>query len=1528
MNAKKLKRFLSVLLSLSMALSVNTVNFAAEAGEGGTGVQVHTEADANEESGAGETAPQEAEGTQEAEEALEPGEAIPQEAEKAPGAAEAAPQEEAGKAAETPQAEAEEAQGSETSSETHVHDWVRIEDKRAATCTKAGVAVYQCQNDGCDYSLGRKYEVIPKLGHLYDPEAEGYEEGEGYLIEVVERATCQKEGSEKHICQRLQANGQPCGAFEIVDTPKTDHQWNESERKTEDANCLEAAKTYIGCRDCNAVKPGSVEYDEENHPAKGHGYDRTGATVDVDYTAEVVAPGCLTDGYTEYTCNDPNCPAEDKGKVKRNTVPALGHAYTREGSVVGTDYTKEVTTPTCTTDGGETYTCLKCEEGTDDRIWIPEDKKVLALGHGYDREDGVENTDYTKRVVAATCITDGYTEYTCKDPNCPAEDKGLVQRDKVKAPGHGYARANKVLNKDYTEETVTATCTTDGYTEYTCLYCTSDVEGHTSRPEDKIIKGGHKWGTAKVQVAEANCKDPAQYDFVCSVCQGEKGDREAKGEANADSHVFDQEDPEFSAVFKPATCKINGLTRLTCTFCKSATKFEVVQAAHDYKTTVNEPPTCTAEGTLTKVCQRGDACDAPETKTVTTHTPAAGHTYEPKATIPATCIAKGEVTKSCKTCGDEVKAELPVDPTNHARWSADQKYEATCTTPEITGKYCLDCGALHEDAKKTKDALGHRFAREGMTNEKFEEYVEELKDDPAHEGKEYVTLIEAASCKAAGKKRYTCPDCTEEGNTKEVAIPKTPHTWDEESAYVPATCTENAKHVELCKTCGEKGTTTDLGEFGDEYKATGHRYTELVSLFREETCVKNGVAQYKCVTCDLTKNTVVPAAHKYEVVAAESTAATCTAPGKEVKECKREICDDPENKKIETTLDALGHDYDEGTVSKAANCTEKGIRTKTCKRSECNAAMTEDIPVDAKNHKNMQAVTNREATCTVAKIVSGSYCDACGACSEDAVTEGEALGHKFAREGMTDEAFEAYVETLKDNPAHAGKEYVKVTKEASCTEAGTKIYTCPDCEVANNTKNVAIPALEHHFMDKYTAPTCTENGKVQKVCDRKGCGAVGGPVEDLGELDEKLGHNIVVTKGKKATCQEPGLTDGKACSRQGCGYVEVAQTEIPVDTVNGHNWAGEGIDDEDYREATCKTPGYIIHYCIEKGCGQSKPEVLPAGHDWEEKFADGTEDFAEEDTILYRVCKRAGTEDCDAESYEVLVTMPGAGYCEKCKMYVWKETIEGTPATCTEDGLTEGEKCGRDGCDYIFKAQVKIDRLGHKDTTWQTEVEPTCKDAGTEKEICGVCGKETGETRAVPATGLHHYVYKLTDATCTTNEVINSVCDLCGQLNPNNVPEELPGTALGHKFGADDVCSQCHKKRAYAETKVTAYKEGTANKIRFTAIAGVADEERYEILDRGILYITTKAYCEDPASTGAELVYENAGNNGVRVTRFPATRTEDNYYIAINVTGNEGRKLWARTYLQVLDVDTGEIELVYGEILNASYNSVSGTAAK
>ena len=48
-----------------------------------------------------------------------------------------------------------------------------------------------------------------------------------------------------------------------------------------------------------------------------------------------------------------------------------------------------------------------------------------------------------------------------------------------------------------------------------------------------------------------------------------------------------------------------------------------------------------------------------------------------------------------------------------------------------------------------------------------------------------------------------------------------------------------------------------------------------------------------------------------------------------------------------------GHDWNDGEVTKAANCTEKGVKTFKCKN--CDETKTEEIAIDATNHKRTRS---------------------------------------------------------------------------------------------------------------------------------------------------------------------------------------------------------------------------------------------------------------------------------------------------------------------------------------------------------------------------------------------------------------------------------------------------------------------------------------------------------------------------------------------------------------------------------------------
>ena len=152
--------------------------------------------------------------------------------------------------------------------------------------------------------------------------------------------------------------------------------------------------------------------------------------------------------------------------------------------------------------------------------------------------------------------------------------------------------------------------------------------------------------------------------------------------------------------------------------------------------------------------------------------------------------------------------------------------------------------------------------------------------------------------------------------------------------------------------------------------------------------------------------------HSYTAVV---TAPTCTEKGYTTHTC---ACGDSY---VDTYVDALGHSWDSGKVTKQPTEAESGVKTFTCTR--CGETKTEVIPALSHEHSYKAVVT--DPTCT-AKGYTTHTC-ACG---------------------------DSYVDTYVDALGHAWDNGT-VTKPATATEAGIKTYTCTRC---GETKTETIPA--------------------------------------------------------------------------------------------------------------------------------------------------------------------------------------------------------------------------------------------------------------------------------------------------------------------------------------------------------------------------------------------------------------------------------------------------------------------------------------
>ena len=165
--------------------------------------------------------------------------------------------------------------------------------------------------------------------------------------------------------------------------------------------------------------------------------------------------------------------------------------------------------------------------------------------------------------------------------------------------------------------------------------------------------------------------------------------------------------------------------------------------------------------------------------------------------------------------------------------------------------------------------------------------------------------------------------------------------------------------------------------------------------------------------------------HSYKDVV---TAPTCTENGYTTHTCS---CGDSY---VDTYVDALGHAWDNGKVTKEPTETETGVKTFTCTR--CGETRTETMPVIPHVHSYKDVVT--APTCTE-KGYTTHTC-ACG---------------------------DSYVDTYVDALGHAW-DNGKVTKEPTETETGVKTFTCTRC---GETKTESIPVVSVDVTEMFSDVT-------------------------------------------------------------------------------------------------------------------------------------------------------------------------------------------------------------------------------------------------------------------------------------------------------------------------------------------------------------------------------------------------------------------------------------------------------------------------
>ena len=307
---------------------------------------------------------------------------------------------------------------------------------------------------------------------------------------------------------------------------------------------------------------------------------------------------------------------------------------------------------------------------------------------------------------------------------------------------------------------------------------------------------------------------------------------------------------------------------------------------------------------------------------------------------------------------------------------------------------------------------------------------------------------------------------------------------------VPATCGEAGRVDTICSNCGEVVSTKEI-------PATGAHTWDNGTVTTEPTETTPGVRTYTCAVCGATRTETIPATGEHTFVFTKNVAPTCTADGYDLYTCSGCGATEKRNPKP-----ALGHKWDNGTVTTEPTATTPGVRTYTC--TVCGEVKTEVIPATgAHTHKWDAGKVTTEPTATTPGVRTYT-CTVCGQTKNETIPATGAHTHVW------------------DNGT--------VTIAPTETTPGVRTYTCTVCG-ATRTETIPATGKHTHTWDNGTvtiAPTETTPGVRTYTCTV--CG--------------QTKNEIIPATGGSSIC--PG---GQSCPSYGFS-----------DVAGPNDWSHEGID--------------------------------------------------------------------------------------------------------------------------------------------------------------------------------------------------------------------------------------------------------------------------------------------------------------------------------------------------------------------------------
>ena len=232
---------------------------------------------------------------------------------------------------------------------------------------------------------------------------------------------------------------------------------------------------------------------------------------------------------------------------------------------------------------------------------------------------------------------------------------------------------------------------------------------------------------------------------------------------------------------------------------------------------------------------------------------------------------------------------------------------------------------------------------------------------------------------------------------------------------VPATCGEAGRVDTICSNCGEVVSTKEI-------PATGAHTWDNGTVTTEPTETTPGVRTFTCAVCGATRTETIPATGAHDYQFTKNIAPTCTADGYDLYTCSGCGATEKRNPKP-----ALGHKWDNGTVTTEPTETTPGVRTYTC--TVCGQTKNETIPATGAHTHVWDNGTVTIAPTETTPGVRTYTCTVCGQTKNETIPATGAHTHVW------------------DNGT--------VTIAPTETTPGVRTYTCTVC---GQTKNEIIPA--------------------------------------------------------------------------------------------------------------------------------------------------------------------------------------------------------------------------------------------------------------------------------------------------------------------------------------------------------------------------------------------------------------------------------------------------------------------------------------